>query len=270
MRALALLAIFALHAETPDAIMARVAANMERAATERNQYVYEQSIRSTARRTNGKLAQEETRAYRVAPGPQSSEKKLISLHGEIHKGREVLRYQSLEERPTRGGIDDSLIRSLADDLINNKDSRDGMPASLFPLTAKSLHTYTFRLVETKPYRGRLAHHIAFEPRKGANGQPWKGDAFIDALEYQPVQIATDLDFKMPFLVRTMLGTNLRQTGFNIAYHRVAENVWFPISYGSEFRVDLLFGYKRVITMALTSTGFQRTSADSTIQFNTPH
>jgi hypothetical protein len=64
----------------------------------------------------------------------------------------------------------------------------------------------------------------------------------------------------------MLGTNLRQTGFNITYHRVAENVWFPVSYGSEFRLDVLFGYKRVVTMALTSSGFQRTSAGSTIHF----
>jgi hypothetical protein len=266
MRALALLAVSTLSAETAAEIMAKVAANMERAAAERSQYVYEQTIRSTARRTDGKLAQQESRTYRVAPGPQTSEKKLIAVEGEIHKGKQIRRYQGTDTRPPQGGIDDVLVNSLADNLINDKDSRDGMPASLFPLTAKALPTYNFTLIETKDYKGRLTHHIAFEPRKGAEGDPWKGDAFIDALEYQPVQIATDLDFKMPFLVRTMLGTNLRQTGFNITYHRVAENVWFPVSYGSEFRLDVLFGYKRVVTMALTSSGFQRAAADSTIHF----
>ena len=49
----------------------------------------------------------------------------------------------------------------------------------------------------------------------------------------------------PLLVRVVPGGNIRQTGFAVSYQRVAENVWFPVSYGSEFRLDVLFGYKRV-------------------------
>ena len=49
----------------------------------------------------------------------------------------------------------------------------------------------------------------------------------------------------PLLVRGVPGGNIRQTGFAVSYQRVAENVWFPVSYGSEFRLDVLFGYKRI-------------------------
>jgi hypothetical protein len=56
-------------------------------------------------------------------------------------------------------------------------------------------------------------------------------------------------------------------GFSILYDRVAENVWFPVSYGTEFRFNFPWGYKRTVTLSLESNGFQKTDANSTIQYD---
>jgi hypothetical protein len=266
MRTFAVLAFLALHAETADEIMTKVAANMESAASERRQFVYQQTVRSRFIRTNGKVARQETRQYSVVPTDGATEKKLESVEGEIHHGKTVTKYTDPKTRGKGLDIDGELLDNLTKDLVDDKNSRDGIPKNLFPLGADAVAKYDFRLVDSKDYKGRLTHHLTFEPKKSGEGDPWKGDAYIDAAEYQPVQIATDLSFKVPLFVRVLFGSNIRQTGFAVSYRRVAENVWFPVSYGSEFRLDVLFGYKRVITMALTSSGFQRTAADSTIHF----
>jgi hypothetical protein len=269
MRALALLTLVALHAETADGIVAKMAANLERAATERQQFVYEQTVRSRMLRTNGKVARQETRQYSALPAPGVTEKKLTALDGEIHKGNTVTKYT--DPKTQSGGIDldGALIDSLTEQLVNDKESRDGIPKALFPLGSDALHKYDFHFVDTTEQKGRSTHHLTFAPKKGAEEAHWKGDLYVDAAEYQPVQIATDLTLKIPLFVRAVFGTNIRQTGFAVSYQRVAENVWFPVSYGSEFRLDVLFGYKRVITMALTSTGFRRAAVDSSITFSSP-
>ena len=71
---------------------------------------------------------------------------------------------------------------------------------------------------------------------------------------------------MPWGVKVFLGTNLRQTGFSVSYVRVDSGVWFPATYGTEFRLDLLFGYHRVITLAMDSNDFRKTGAESEITF----
>lgn len=265
MRALAFLAAITVSAETADEIMAKVAANMERAAAERRQFIYQQTVRSRFIRTNGKVARQETRQYSVLPTEGATEKKMDTLEGEIHDGKKVTKYTDPKTRGKGLDIDGELMDNLTKDLVDDKNSRDGIPKNLFPLGSGAVAKYEFALADTKDYKGRLTHHLTFKPKTGS-GEAWKGDAYIDAAEYQPVQIATDLNFKMPMLVRVMFGSNIRQTGFAVTYQRVAENVWFPVSYGSEFRLDLLFGYKRVITMALTSSGFQRTQTESKIDF----
>ena len=82
----------------------------------------------------------------------------------------------------------------------------------------------------------------------------------------PLQIETRLVPRIPFAVRTFLGTNLKQTGFTVTYTRVAPGVWFPATYGTEFRLDVLVAYKRVITMSMESSDFRRVAADSTVSF----
>jgi hypothetical protein len=67
-------------------------------------------------------------------------------------------------------------------------------------------------------------------------------------------------------VRIFLGTNVEQLGFSVSYIRVAPGVWFPLKYGTEFRFSVLFGFKRVVTLALDSSGFLKTEATSVVSF----
>ena len=133
-----------------------------------------------------------------------------------------------------------------------------------PFHPKDLPHYKFTFLKTEIYRDRRIHRIAFEGK--TKDQPWAGETLIDAEDLHPLSIQTKLNFKMPLVVRAMLGTNLRQTGFSLTYTRVAPGVWFPATYGTEMRLDVLFGYKRVNAMSMESSNFQKVTADSTITF----
>jgi hypothetical protein len=201
------------------------------------------------------------------------------LAGEYHKSKkEIIRYTEKGFKSGGSDIDGELMESLIDDLVNNKNSRDGIPRSLFPLSTKDLPHYKFTFKNSEQVQGRQALRIAFEPSDKQNcaniggdegddcHTPWKGEALIDAEELMPVRIFTDLTFKMPWGVKVFLGTNLRQTGFSVSFTRVAPKVWFPATYGTEFRLDVFWAYKRVITLAMDSSEFKRGAADSQIRF----
>jgi hypothetical protein len=262
----------------PALIMAQVARNVEEATDSRRHYVYRQKVRSSLIKSNNQIARKEAREYSVIPGVKGTEKKLESFQGEYRKGKEMIAYTEPGFTYKGLDIDGEIIDELTEDLVNDKDSRDGIPHSLFPLRTKDLSSYRFTLRGESHHKGRPLYVIGFEPRKKSacveaggdcDGEPWKGEAWIDKEDLQPVRIATDLAFKIPWAVRVFLGTNLRQTGFSITYRRVAENVWFPETYGTEFRLDALWFYKRTITLSMESEGFQKTDAVSKIEYNLP-
>jgi hypothetical protein len=268
------------QAETDAAaIMAKVAANVERATDSRRQYVYQQLVRSSLVRSNGQIARKETRTYHVFPGEKNTEKKLVSFAGQYRNGKSMIDYSEPGFEHKGIDIDADLIKDLSEDLVNEKDSRDGIPHSLFPLNSKKLSAYSFAWKGESEYKGRKTYQIAFEPREkktcveiggdseGDCDAAWKGEAWIDAAELQPVRIVTDLAFKIPWGVRFFLGTNLRRTGFSINYVRVDENVWFPATYGTEFQFNVLWGYRRTVTLSLESSEFQKTDANSKIEYH---
>jgi hypothetical protein len=276
-----LLGTSAALAEDATAIMVRVAANVEKAVDARRQYVYHQTVRASLARTNGQLARREKRQYLVLPSA-TTEKKLVYFQGEYRKGKQSVTYQEPVKDNQNEGIDAELLQHLTEELVNDRTARDGIPHNLFPLRSVDLPKYVFTLKGELQHQGRRTYRIAFEPAKKAKemclhvgkdedndcvSSPWMGEAWIDAAELEPVRIDTHLAFKVPWAVRTFLGTNLRQTGFAITYLRVADGVWFPATYGTEFEVDLLFFYKRTIAMNMESGGFQRTDATSTIEYN---
>ena len=204
-------------------IMKRVASTMESTVDARRQYVYKQKINARLVRTNGQVARAEKRHYNVAPGPEKTEKSLVTLEGEYHKSKkEIIRYT--EPGFEKGGmdIDGGIMEDLIEDLVDDKDSRDGIPHSFFPLRTKDLSAFHFTYKDTIEVKGRKAYRVAFQPASKENRcseggdcswRPWKGEAIIDAEDYQPVRIYSDLDVKMPWGVKVFLGTNLRQTGF---------------------------------------------------------
>ena len=77
---------------------------------------------------------------------------------------------------------------------------------------------------------------------------------------------TRLSRRIPMLVRTLLGTDVPGLGFSTRYQRVGKDLWFPVSFGTEFRLRAVFFINRNISVSLENRHFQRTSAKSEIQF----
>lgn len=93
--------------------------------------------------------------------------------------------------------------------------------------------------------------------------------WVDAEDNQPVRVDTQLAKDIPWGVRVFMGIDVHQLGFSLTYERVADGVWFPATYGTEFQIKVFWGYKRTITMSMENTDFHKTDAQSTIQFETP-
>ena len=290
------IAIAAQGAGAPDAltIMQKTAANTDAAAEARRQYVYRQHVRSGFLKTNGQLICKESREYTVIPQRSTTERKLVSFDGECRDGGKMVPYSlpgavqpGARERPAPAGdrlaaqvtSDRESIASVIDDLAIDPKSRDGIPRQLFPLSGAELPRYRFTLKPETTIKGRRAYDILFEPAANRESRcididehgcsPWKGEAWIDAEDYQPVRIDTQLARGVPMAIRIVLGLSLHQVGFSLTYQRVAPGIWFPATYGTEFRFTVLWGYKRTITLSMENTDFRKTDAQSSVTFESP-
>jgi hypothetical protein len=244
---------------TAEAIMARVAANQDRSEALRNQYVYKQKIHILTHKPGGKLMREETADYDVVPTPDGSEKKLTLLSGRYwHKGE----YEQFTGEPTPedDSLDGDLIKDFRDDLANDK-TKDGLGRDLFPLTSEEQKDYDFKLLGHEMQQGRSVYHISFWP-KDKDKIAWSGEAYVDAEEFEPVLVFTKLSRRIPFMVRTLLGTDVPGIGFNVVYHRQPDGVWFPATFGTEFRVRAVFFINRQMSVSLENSVFERTHVDS--------
>lgn len=160
------------------------------------------------------------------------------------------------ETPGGDGIDRNLVEHIRAGLLNDK-SKDGIDARLFPLNSKSQADYTFELAGREKMNGRDVFHVIFRPRDRKDFG-WKGDAFIDAADFQPVMVTTGMSRKVPFAVRTLLGTNFPGLGFTVMYAPQPDGVWFPVSFGTEFKIDLLFFFRRQVIISAENRDFQKT------------
>jgi hypothetical protein len=244
---------------TAEAIMARVAANQDSSEKLRSQYVYHERIHVASRKTNGKLLREETTEYHVVPQAESTNKILRGLTGRYwHKGK-YLDYSG-EEAPDSDSLDADLVRDLRDDLAKD-NTKDSLGRDLFPLTTVEQQKYKFRLLGQQKLQGRDVYRIGFEP-KHKGDVIWKGEALIDAAEFQPLNVYTKPAHGVPLVVRTMLGSDLPGIGFNVQFQRQPDGVWFPSTFGTEFRLHILFFLNREVTMSLENTAFEHTHVDS--------
>ena len=286
--ALLFITITAWAAEPPTdalAIMKRMAANTDAAADARRQYVYHQRIRASLLKGSSEVLCRESREYEVIPQPRTTEKKLLAFSGACLEGKRMVPY-SLPAKSQPGmrqkgtGEDGDVnaderesVASVINDLVNDPKSRDGFPRSMFPLTSSELDSYRFTLTGETTVSGRRAYNIHFAPVEkemcvDINVQtcrPWKGDVVVDAEDFQPVRIDTQLARGVPWGVRVFMGINIGQFGFSLTYRRVESGVWFPATYGTEFYVKV-FWVKRTITMSMEDTDFRKTDAQSTIEF----
>ncbi len=271
-----LLAIVALTgaamAQTPDVadIMARVGENQTRASDLRREYTFRQKQLLRLNRGNGKVAREEHREYDVTPGAGHTAKNLVSFDGRYQYKGKYIAYDRPGYTYRDMDIDGELIDGLSDDMTNDRQSRDGIACNLFPLTSAEQRKYSFRLLGKEPYRGREVYRVAFEPKphQEFDEAAWKGEALIDASEYQPVSVYTKLALKIPLAVKTLLGTDIKGLGFSIAYQKFDEGVWFPVSYGGEFEIRALFFYKRIIAVNMANSAFRRVSVTSNVSYLT--
>lgn len=258
---------------TADEIMAKVAANQDRAEELRGHYVYSQHIHVVSRNSHGKLLREETTDYTVTPTATSSTHTLKRLAGRYLKGGKYLDYDK-EPAPDADSTDAELVRDFRDDLTGKNTSdkkmdgserttKDSISKDLFPLTSAEQKQYAFRLVGRSTMQKRSVYHVVFRPKDDAEF-PWAGDAYIDEQEFQPVFVATRLAKKVPFFVRTMMGTDLPGIGFSVQYERQKEGVWFPSSFGTEFYIRALYFFKRNIAVSLKNSDFAETHVDSKI------
>jgi hypothetical protein len=244
-----------------EEIMARVAANQDRGQTARAEYVYQQRIHVSTLRTNGKLVREETTDYLVTPTPDGTKKQLKHIDGRYwHKGK-YLDFHS-EPVPESGSLDGSVVHSFRDDLSNDR-SKDGLGRDLFPLTSEQQKEYVFELAGEETVQGRKVYRLRFRPRDKEE-LTWAGEALIDQEEFEPLRVYTKLSRKIPVFVRTLLGTDLPGLGFNVQYRRFDENVWFPVSFGTEFRLRAVFFINRDITISLENSAFERAKVQSRI------
>jgi hypothetical protein len=266
-----------LAAQTPDvdSIMSQVGINQAKSQEQRAQWIYQQKQVLRMVRSGGKIAREEHREYLVLPGRRGVKKELIKLdgrcaqHGTYHTyDKPGYTYKGLD-------LDGELINSLSNDMTDEKESVDGIESDLFPLTYHQQLKYAFRLEGgVEQYRGHQVWRVAFEPKKRASlidadeggDAIWKGEALIDAQEFQPVAITTSLAAKLPSAVRILLGTDINGLGFSLNYQKVADGVWFPISYGGEFEVTGLFFYRRTMSISLVNGDFRHTDVTSQIAF----
>lgn len=249
-----------------DEILQRVAENQEKAADARKTVVYRQDTFVRLLRTNGKMSREEKRQYTVTPDAKGTDKKLDKFEGRYERGGKILTYDKPNFQYKDTDIDGDLIEDLTDDMINDKKSRDGISKDLFPLTKDEQAHYTFKLEGTRKVGTVDAYRITFEPKKEDASRCWAGEVLIHPDEFQPMMVTTKLSMKIPRAVKILFGIDIKQLGFNVSYRKVDEGLWFPATYGTEFGLKVLFGYKRNITMSLKNDDFRRTQAESTIAF----
>jgi len=80
---------------------------------------------------------------------------------------------------------------------------------------------------------------------------------------QPVRVFTKMSGHIPLLVRTMW-FDLPGLGFNVVYKRLEDGVWFPSSFGTEFRMHVgpMFFTNRDISISLKNSGFEHTHVET--------
>ena len=267
---------------TADEIMARVATNQDRTEAARMRYIYQQHIRMVSRKPGGKVMCEEVTDSRVSPKQKESQQQLLTLDGRYWQKGRYVHYTTLQEHDVSeskdggskdepkgkevktekedlDGMDIDLVENLRKNLADDK-SKDGLGKGLFPLTTEQQKQYLFKLEGRQTMNGRDVYRLSFRP-KDKNDFDWKGEAFIDTQEFEPVVVYTEMSRKIPLAVRTLLGTNLPGLGFSVTYDRQPDGVWFPVSFGTEFRMRVLFFIARDISMSLANTHFEKTHVD---------
>ena len=275
-------------AQTPgiQEIMARVAESQAKSLDARRAYVYDQEELLRMKRPGGKLVREERLNYAVIPSDAGIRKELIKCAGKYDLHGAFVPYSEPGYRYKDLDLDGEFMTDIEGSTGESK-ARDGISHDYFPLTASAQARYNFFLEGAETVRGRAVYRVRFEPRLRAGHNlgalnldfdgnddddqaSWKGVVLIDAAEFQPVSVTTDLATKIPLAVKVLLGTDVKGLGFSIAYERFEDGVWFPVSFGGEFEIRGLFLYRRTISVSLVNKNFRHVDVNSTVAYPSIH
>lgn len=273
MRAFLAFLLFALSgvagAPPIETILDRLADSQERAVEARKRVVYRQNTHTRLLRGGGRLAREEKREYVVTPDEKGTTKERVRFEGRYEKKGRLLEYGDPGFRHKDLDIDGDLIADLTDDLVNDDKSRDGISNEMFPLTRAEQRFYEFKLVGVRKVRAVDALVIAFKPRKlEGDSRPWEGEVLVHPDEFQPMLVTTNLGKVIPGWVKVVFGINLKQLGFSLTYRKVADGLWLPSTYGTEFFLRVFFGYARTVTLSMENSDFRFSNVDSSITYDT--
>jgi hypothetical protein len=258
---------------TAEGIMLRVALNQDRDQEMRTAFVYHQTVMLRLHRPNGKFAREEYAEYTVTPTPKGITREQTLFRGKYAAHGKEIEFDESGFEHKGIDIDAAFAKGLLEDFGNDKGSRDGVDHDCFPLTSKEQPKYKFTLEGTEDYRGTQVYRITFQPKKKPslyddddNGQ-WAGEVLVDRNEFQPVLVTSRLAFNIPGWVKVIFGTNVQQLGFKVTYKKFDEGLWFPVTYGGEFKLKAVFFYSRRIAMSMQNSGFQRAVVNSKVNFD---
>ena len=271
--------------------MARVGENQDRAEAERAHYVYVQHAKMVSRRGETVMCEEIT-DYRMTPSSDGLQEQLLKLDGRQLTKHQYLTYHALPPEPAKVeaapkepektdsqkkeddhsdtiridiseySMDRDIVENMRWNLIHDK-SKDGISVNLFPLTSKEQVDYAFRMVGRERLNDHDVFHISFRPTK-KDDFGWSGEAYIDTTAYEPVLISTGMARKIPFAVRTLLGTNVPGLGFTVTYAPQPDGVWFPVTFSTEFKIHVLFFFHREIILNAQNREFEKTHVTSRI------
>jgi len=225
-----------------DAIMSRVAANQDHSEAARKLYRCEQHTHVITSEPGQKVIREETADYTLLPTSTGTQVQLDRLTGRYWSNGKYEDFSG-EPVPLPNSWDADYIRDVRMCLTGEK-SRCDSGTLLFPLTSEEQKQYDFHLLGRETVGGRDAYHISFSPNN-KNSFVWAGEAFIDATDFQPLRVFTNLSRRVPFTVRIMLGTDMPGFGYNVVYKRQPDGSWFPSSYGTEYNLRLFFRSRAV-------------------------
>jgi hypothetical protein len=263
------------HSLDIQTLMTKVAQNQEKSWQARTSFVYRQQVHLRFLRSDRQVCREEYRFYDVLPHPQNTGKKLLQFNGFYYKDGKFIEYDKAGYTYKDIDIDGEVIDDLAEDLTNDKNSRDGLISELFPLKTAEQKEYQFRLENKTTHKGKEAYLIRFDPvnRKGRKEEDsetcWGGEILLDTLEAQPLQITSRFVGNIPLWVKTALGTNFQHLGFKVEYQKFSDGIWFPVSYGGEFNLKVLHFYKRTMVVSLQNSDFRKAEIQTRLSYDLP-
>jgi hypothetical protein len=256
---------------TADEIMARVAENQDKAEAARAAWVYDMKVFVRLLRGGGKVAQEETRLYRVTPGEKGADRTLISTSGRIIAGKKEIPYTEPGFQHKGVDIDADVTRSFANEVMWAKGKNTPM-VDWFPLTGSHQRHYEFHFLGEERYKDYDVYRVGYRSRESDwdDDDCWQGEALVERNEFQPVLVNSHWECKVPKAVTILLGTNVTHLGAKITWRRLAPGVWFPADCGGEVKVRALFLYGRTIAFSATNSEFRKTDVQSSVTFEKPN